>query len=256
MYWSHLLIAVMCLTLWTCQQPDSNPPADGFNLEGSDAEAMAIADDVMVAMGGRTAWDQTRHIAWSFFGRRFLVWDKHTGDVRIDAPRENAVYLLNIHSGEGRVRIGDRELTMADSLAAYLTRGKHIWINDSYWLVMPFKLKDSGVTLTYAREDTLSGGAPAHVLQLTFSDVGNTPDNKYEVYVDQSDNLIKQWAFFAKYDNSSPNFVRPWDNYQTFGNIKLSADRSDNGGPSHVLAQQTMPASVYTSWDPPSFMAL
>ena len=89
---SLLAFLLIALTVMACGPKNQeqtaeeygNPPAEGFNLEGSDAEAMIIADEVMAAMGGRKAWDETRHIAWNFFGARELVWDKWTGDVRID----------------------------------------------------------------------------------------------------------------------------------------------------------------------------
>ena len=90
---------------------------------------------------------------------------------------------------------------------------------------MPFKLKDSGVTLTYVGDDTTQTGIAADVLQLTFEDVGNTPKNKYHVWVDRSDNLIKQWAFFRENDMEDPNFVTPWVDYKKYGSIFLSGDR-------------------------------
>jgi hypothetical protein len=33
-----------------------------------------------------------------------------------------------------------------------------LWINDAYWLVMPWKLQDPGVTLSYVKTDTLQMG--------------------------------------------------------------------------------------------------
>ena len=53
-----------------------NPAAEGFNQTNSDAQAIAIADEVMLAMGGREAWDNTRYLCWKFFGRDELIWDK------------------------------------------------------------------------------------------------------------------------------------------------------------------------------------
>ncbi|MCP4202801.1 MAG: hypothetical protein GY769_12815, partial [bacterium] len=61
-----------------------NPAAEGFLAAESDAEAIAIADRVMERLGGRQAWDATRVVTWKFFGDRFHVWDRHTGDVRIE----------------------------------------------------------------------------------------------------------------------------------------------------------------------------
>ncbi len=46
----------------------ANPAADGFDMAGSDPKAVEIADQVMQAMGGRKAWDNTHYISWNFFG--------------------------------------------------------------------------------------------------------------------------------------------------------------------------------------------
>ena len=252
----RLIAFYMILLVVACGSPIYNPSAPGFNLYDSDIEAVKIADQVMEAMGGRRSYDATRHFAWSFFGRRHLVWDKQSGQVRIDAPRDSLIYLMNIHTNEGRVQKKGVELTEPDSLKHYLERGKRIWINDSYWLVMPFKLKDSGVTLDYVKEDKLPSGASADVLQLTFEQVGVTPENKYEVWVDQNDHLIKQWAFYPRADQEEPRSIWPWDNYQTYGQILLSADRSDKKGPANVHVFDTLASSVYQDWTMPNWAKL
>lgn len=225
----------------------ANPAMEGFNKADSDEKAISIADEVMKAMGGRKAWDETRYLVWDFFGARRLYWDKWTGDVRIEYLKENTKMVLNVHDLKGKVYKDGEEVIQPDSLATYLKQGKSIWINDSYWLVMPFKLKDSGVTLTYSRKDTLADGQAADVLTLTFEGVGDTPQNKYEVFVDQADNLIKQWAFFRDTGQDSANFIRPWDNYRSFGKLLLSGNRSDNGGPTNVQLLDSLPPAVFTS---------
>lgn len=201
-----------------------NPPALGFDVENSDAKAIAIADDVMKAMGGRTAYDSSRYIGWNFFNSRKLWWDKIAGDVRIESLRDDFKVKMNIHSMEGEVWKDSTLLTQPDSLNKYLQQGKNIWINDSYWLVMPFKLKDSGVTLSYVGEEK-SDSLDADILELRFKNVGKTPDNKYQVYVDRETNLISQWAFFTKASDDTARFVTPWKNYQQHGDILLSGDR-------------------------------
>ncbi|ELR72440.1 hypothetical protein C900_01523 [Fulvivirga imtechensis AK7] len=233
------------------QSGEENPAAEGFDQHGSDEKAIAIANTVMKAMGGRKAYDNMRFIAWNFFGARDLVWDKHTGRVRIDVPVRKTTYLVNIHTLEGRVIKDSAEITHPDSLKAYLDQAKSIWINDSYWLVMPFKLKDTGVTLKYAREDTTKAGTPADVLTLTFENVGDTPNNKYEVYVDKSDNLVKQWAYYQEAGQQAPSAIWPWDNYKEYEGVLLSADRSDGKGPRNVRVYRELPDEVFSSFDTP-----
>ncbi|WP_370088592.1 hypothetical protein [Ekhidna sp.] len=201
----------------------NNPPAEGFNQEGSDLLATLLADKSMQAMGGRQAWDNTRFISWNFFGRRDHVWDKWTGDVRIEEPSSDLTILMNINTKEGKVMKGDTEVT--DSLDFYLQRGYELWVNDSYWLVMPFKLKDSGVTLKYLREDTTLTGDRADVISLAFEDVGVTPQNVYEVWVDTDSKLVTQWAYYPDSTALEPRFITPWDDYKKYGDIMLSGDR-------------------------------
>ena len=257
---AYFLVAALIIA---CQPPtrenqtleaELNPPSPGFNATASDLRAIGLADSVMQAMGGRAKWDRTRYLAWNFFGRRDLVWDKSTGRVRIDYPGENTVYLLNINDNQGVVYKNRQAIQGADSLQLMLNRGKSIWINDSYWLVMPFKLKDSGVTLKYLREDTTRQGILSHVLGLTFEGVGDTPDNRYEVFIDQSDHLVKQWAYFEQASQDSASRVWPWDNYRQYEEILLSGDRSDGGGPKNVQVFETMSDSVFIKVERPPFL--
>ncbi|MES2796377.1 MAG: hypothetical protein V4683_10440, partial [Bacteroidota bacterium] len=175
-----------------------NPPADGFDLAGSDAKAIEIADNVMNSMGGRKNWDKTRYLTWVFFGNRKHVWDKWTGDVRVESIRDKSVTLVNINNNTGKVFRKGALVTEPDSVAKYLKMAKGQWINDSYWLLMPFKMKDSGVTLKYLGETKTQNNEDAFLLGMTFKEVGNTPQNRYQVWVTKNDNLVKQWAYYQK----------------------------------------------------------
>ncbi len=207
---------------------DVNPPAKGFNLEASDSKAISIADEVMLAMGGRAAYDSTRYLTWNFFGSRKHVWDKETGNIYINNLRDQYELRMNIHDMTGMMYIDGEEMVQQDTIKKYLTRGKEMWINDAYWLVMPYKLKDSGVTLKYLGADTTATGKAAEKLELTFADVGVTPDNKYHVYVDKQLNLITQWDFFTSYDDPEPRFSTPWEGYKNYNGILLSGGRGKN----------------------------
>jgi hypothetical protein len=113
---------------------------------------------------------------------------------------------------------------------------------------MPFKLKDTGVTLKYLGEDTIANGLKVNVLELTFEKVGDTPENKYRVYVDLEDNLIKKWAYYKDAAQDSASQVWPFDNYKKYGNILLSADRSDGKGPRNVRVHEKLPPEIFTEF--------
>ena len=254
-----VLLFFLSLTTFACQSNGGdatsetesvevgNPAAPGFNEANSDEKAIAIADEVMTAMGGRKYWDETRYLVWNFFGRRKLFWDKQSGNVRIDSYPDTTTYLVNVFTNEGKVKKGEEVLSHPDSVSLYMKQGKSIWINDSYWLVMPFKLKDSGVTLKYMGEDTTMVGAQADVLQLTFEEVGDTPENKYLVYVDKTSRLVTQWDFFTKYQDEEPRFSTPWADYKPYGTILLSGDRG-RSQLTEIGCFETIPESVFTDF--------
>lgn len=207
---------------------DINPAAEGFNATDSDPKAIELADKVMLAMGGRAAYDQARYLSWNFFGSRKHVWDKHTGEVYIKNLREDYELYMNINDMEGRMVVAGLDIVNLDTLAVYLEKGKSMWINDAYWLVMPYKLKDSGVTLKYLGESKTEKGTASEKLELTFSEVGKTPNNKYHIHIDKYNYLVSQWDFFTNATDTIPRFSSPWEGYQDYGGIILSGGRGKN----------------------------
>ena len=247
------LIAALLLSATRPTTAAENLPAEGFDLAGSDPEAIAIADEVMARLGGRKNWDATRYITWRFFGKRLHVWDKWTGDIRFEEG--DLTVLMNIHTQQGRVWQGEEEITQPDTLAARLKRGYEAWINDSYWMFMPYKLKDAGVTLKYKGAGETEEGRPADVLILTFKDVGVTPQNKYEVWVDKEDRLVRQWAFYARAADPEPRFVNPWSNWQQHGRILLSDDRGRSRH-TDIAVFDELPSAVFKSPEPIDLISL
>lgn len=248
MYTRILAIAIfLTISGIGCAQSkkSANPAADGFDMASSDPKAIEVADQVMQAMGGRKAWDNTHYISWNFFGFRKLVWDKWSGDVRVDNVRDDQSVILNINTDKGRVFRKGAEVTNPDSVAKYVKAAKGAWINDSYWLVMPFKLKDSGVTLKHAGEDKTQEGKAADVLQMTFKNVGNTPDNKYKIWVDKDSHLVTQWAHYPKYTDEQPRFTLPWADYKQMGGILLSGERGERDL-TDIQVYKKLPGTVFS----------
>ena len=222
----------------------------------SDPRAIKIARAVLETLGGQAAWDATRFVRWKFFGGRQHYWDRHTGDVRIEmaerrddadeVERPALLILMNIDTKLGRVWAGGEEVEERDKLDEYLTLGHKVWVNDSYWMFMPYKLLDPGVTLRHTGERELEDGRLADVLDLTFGEgVGYTPENRYEVFVARDSGLVEQWSFFAEADAPEPQFTMPWAAWRKFGHIWLATDHGQQKD-WDIAVHAVLPRSVFT----------
>lgn len=215
----------------------------------SDPAAVALAGKVMERMGGAEAWEQTRFVSWNFFDRRFHVWDRHTGQIRIEFKSEEGIpqiILMNLNDRTGRVFDDGVEVTDDAALSEMLESGYSMWVNDAYWLFMPYKLQDPGVTLTMKGDSTMEDGRAATCITLTFEAVGLTPQNKYDVHVAKDTGLVEQWDFYADREDGEPKFRIPWHNWQPYGSVLLSDDRGK-----YSLA----PVKVYDALDESVFTA-
>lgn len=221
------------------------PAAEGFDQAGSDAQATAWADKVMQQMGGYPAWQQTRLLGWDFLDGSYQLWDKQTGDFRWQ--KDSLVATYNLTSKQGHAYRSGQDISATPDGQKLLGRMYPIWVNNSWWLLMPFKLKDSGVTLTYKGPGQLMDGTPAEVLNMTFKNVGVTPDNKYEVLINPKTNLVEEWAYFPKATDAQPAFRRRWAGYQQYGPVLLATDRTDGKDGrhlDHVTARTEVPAGI------------
>ncbi len=210
--------------------------------------AQALARATIARMGGIEAWDETRFLHWRFFGKREHWWDKATGDVRIDTG--DTLVLMNVETRAGRAWKDGAEVVEPAELAELLEAGYAWWVNDSYWLVMPFKLLDPGVRLALRGAAALPDGRPAQVLELTFDGVGLTPENRYEVYVADATGLIERWAFYAKASDTTPALESEWSGWQRFGQIWLATGHG-RGADWDVWVADELPRALFTSPDRP-----
>lgn len=211
---------------------------------GSDPRAVLIAEEVLDALGGRAAWDRARVLEWNFFGRRSHVWDKWTGDYRLDDGTK--VVLMNLNTGVGRVFEDGVEVADADERTKELARAKSIWINDSYWLVMPYKLLDTGVTLRDGGQRKLASGMPADVLRVEFEAVGDTPKNAYDVFVSQETRLVSEWSYFEDRGDAEPKLSSPWAGWKEFRGIRLCGGRGPKREITDIAVRDEPPAKLHT----------
>jgi hypothetical protein len=207
-----------------------------------DPQAVAIAQSVLVKMGGREGWERARVLRWRFFGKSLHHWDKNTGDVRIEA--DSTLVLMNLNSKQGRVWHGGAEVTDPAALHDALEDGYAMWVNDSYWLVMPYKMLDPGVSLADRGVSQLADGRPAQRITMTFAGVGLTPENKYDVWVGRDSGLVEQWAYYEKTSDAEPKFTLPWGGWKKFGPILLATEHGRDAN-WDIAVFEERPAGVF-----------
>jgi plasmid maintenance system killer protein len=240
MYCTHLRIKITALFFCFCLTSLTFK----VNAQTQDAKSAPILKALYKAMGGVEAYSKIHVIQWDFKTRR-LYWNKWTGAVRIEIPEKKQVILVNVNTLQGKVFEDGVEVVSPSRRKRMLQRGKNIWINDAYWLVMPWKLEDRGVSLKHLKTETIGVGNKCDVLEVTFANVGVTPSNKYHIYINQRNHLITQWAFFKTATDLDPKFKLPWDNYQLIDGVLLSFNRS-KFGPTNVRVFQNFNADLFT----------
>ena len=197
----------------------------------------------MQALGGTEAWNKTRYLRFDFavdrdgktVMRRAHTWDKWTGRYRLEATtREGDPYLvlLNIGSKDGRAWLKGSEL-QGDEARKYLEQGYAAWVNDTYWLLMPYKMKDPGVALALDGEAT-KGGETWDKLRLTFDNVGLTPKDKYWAYVSRKTGLVDRWDYVLK-GESKPPTTFTWQNWKKYGTVSSPTTAQPRGRHAHPL---------------------
>lgn len=170
------------------------------------SQADSLAYQIEEASGGRDVFESVSILRFDFVVlsdslERFRakhLWDRRRNTYRVEFPRGEdstivAVFStteLDINDPEGGLFVNGRA---ADSTAHYdlLKTAYSRFMNDTYWLLLPFKLFDPGVDRTIDRD---SSDANSDVLRLRFENVGLTPGDQYWLRTDSTGKLTT-WSF-------------------------------------------------------------
>jgi hypothetical protein len=234
-------------------------PAVGAEQAGASTPgAGELADRVLDGLGGAEAWEATRYIVFEFAGARSHWWDRYTGRHRMEGSTpEGAPYVVlhDVHdAGEaGRAWVGGEQLT--GEQAAAMVRGAYAaWVNDTFWLISPYKLRDPGVHLDVAGRETVDG-VTYDTLHLSFGDVGLTPGDQYWMFVHPETGRVDRWAYVLE-SQEPPSTAWRWLDWERYGpGILLSSRRvrEEDGrtltlGP--ISVPDELPDAVFDSPEP------
>ena len=194
----------------------------------SDPKAVHVADEVMKALGGEKRWNDLRGIRWSFGAEvgdtvkslRRHSWDKWSGWHRVEGKTRTGmpfVYVENLNdSTQGRAWVNGTPIE-GDSLAKLMKLAKRMWTNDTYWMLMPYKLRDPGVQLTYDGR-VKEGDHDYDKVALAFDHVGQTPGDHYWIYVNTKTHRIEKWDYLLQ-DSQPPADHATWEGWEEHGGL-------------------------------------
>ena len=157
---------------------------------------------------------------------RSHYWDRWKGRYRVDGVDEGAPYSVyfDVNTRAGSAYVGGKKVDDAAKQKKWLDDAYGAFINDSYWLLAPFKVFDPGVTLSDAGQDKGPNGEACDVLKVTFGNVGLTPKDMYWLYVDRASHLLVEWKYVLKGEDKPPTAFA-WSDWKKVGSIRLASMR-------------------------------
>jgi len=242
-------------------QPAAPAAPTAFDPSRSDEKAVAIADQVMQAMGF-DAWAKAHYVKFTFVVKRGETrnvvrthyWDRFGQRSRMEGPSRDGkpvVAVVDHKTREGQGTL-DGQLLFDKDAKKYVDIAYGTLINDSYWLFMPFKLKDPGVRLRY--EDELKAGPITYdKIQLSFDEgIGLTSKDKYWLYVNRANHMIERWSYVLEGQpaNTAPT-AWDWTDWNDISGMKLALRKTQQGGEVDIVLENVqvldqMPETVFT----------
>lgn len=191
--------------------------------EQPDSKAAALATKTISAMGGVDEWKAVGAVRFNFVVEvqgnppRVVkhLWDHKLGQDHVEWEKDGkqTVAWVDLKTKTGNAWADAKKLE-GSQLTAALETAYARWVNDTYWLIMPFKLLDPGVNLKY------EGQKPGHeVLHLSFEKVGLTPGDQYWAFISSDSGLMDLWQYELQ-DGTKGSWI--WKEWGAYGKIKLS----------------------------------
>lgn len=205
------LISLVLIT--ACQSNTSKNPKTEKAIELTIAEKIANAH-------GFENWKNVSEVKFTFKVDRDTI--KGSGRSWTWLPKKNSVLM---QAGEQIVKFNRTKL---DSVPPNADRN---FINDKYWLFVPFQLVwDSSATISEPQTmKSPINNEQLNMITITYSDQGGyTPGDAYDIFYDEN-YLIKEWNY-RRGNSTEPTLSTTFENYKNYNGIKIATDHKQKGG--------------------------
>jgi hypothetical protein len=174
--------------------------------KGKEADALAIK---MFNAINHEAFENTEVLEWSFRNEHFYRWRKSIGLVEIKWDVNKVLYDTKTPN-TSTVFVNDKKVNNPELLKKAIA----FFNNDSFWLVAPYKIFDSGTERSIVKHD----GKDA--LLITYTSGGSTPGDSYLWILDENyfPTSYKMWTSIIPIGGVSATWA-DWKN--TESGIKL-----------------------------------
>jgi hypothetical protein len=113
------------------------------------------------------------------------------------------------------------------------------FINDNYWFMLPFHVywDTSANAQDKGMQPLPQGSGSARLVSVKYpSDVGYTPGDTWDLYVDQ-DNRIQQMTYHRGGPKKPSLVIASWEGYKKAGPLVVSTEHrgTADGGPLHLF---------------------
>lgn len=180
--------------------------------EGEKGTKAEILTDKIQAVINQKAWDSTAAVAFTFRGNHHYLWDKKRNLVQVQWGNKKVIY--NNQTLDGVAFENDKKLNDTDKTEAINTANDY-FNNDSFWLIAPFKLRDTGTTRSIVIQDN------QEALMVTYTSGGSTPGDSYVWFVDEN-YIPKAWRMWVSIIPIG-GFETSWEDWKTYpNNIKIA----------------------------------
>jgi hypothetical protein len=199
-----------------------------------DPKADAIGKELIAALGGEKAWEKARQLRFDFVvdrdgkavARFSHVWDRYTGDYRVSGTDKSGapfVVYFNVNSKDGQALVNGKPAE-GEAREGLLKTAYGRFINDSYWLLAPWKIFDPGVHRAYDGEKPCPEGGTCDVLKLSFDAVGLTPKDVYWLWVTRDGRRMVAWQYVLNGAQEEPTTAL-WKDWRAFSGVSLSLEK-------------------------------
>ena len=209
----------------------------GSSAQKRSKQLQKSIDLVWKGIGGKQAWEKARYFQFTFSVQtptrtteRTHLWDRYTGQYRLQfttKDKKDITVLFNTNKPDsGLVYMGDNLLTKSDTFTKkYLKRAYEVFINDTYWLVMPAKLLDNGVRLTEIPSKTFNKTS-CYGIKLQFEQGTGITNDEYTIYVHPKTGEIQHWDYILESDSTQKGSW-DWDKYTDVGGVQFSLKKTN-----------------------------